>query len=49
MQAGTSYCFRVDVCSVAGDVSADEDDPELLRVGLKVWTTQGDHLTADDE
>uniref|UniRef100_A0AAX7SN21 Cyclic nucleotide-binding domain-containing protein n=1 Tax=Astatotilapia calliptera TaxID=8154 RepID=A0AAX7SN21_ASTCA len=22
---------RVDVCSVAGDVSADEDDPELLR------------------
>ncbi|XP_035768637.1 cyclic nucleotide-gated cation channel beta-1 [Neolamprologus brichardi] len=35
--------------SVAGDVSADEDDPELLRVGLKVWSTQGDHLTADDE
>ncbi|XP_076741674.1 cyclic nucleotide-gated channel beta-1 isoform X6 [Maylandia zebra] len=35
--------------SVAGDVSADEDDPELLRVGLKVWSTQGDHLSADDE
>ncbi|XP_042077508.1 cyclic nucleotide-gated cation channel beta-3 isoform X3 [Haplochromis burtoni] len=35
--------------SVAGDVSADEDDPELLRIGLKVWTTQGDHLSADDE
>uniref|UniRef100_A0A669D2Z1 Cyclic nucleotide gated channel subunit beta 1 n=1 Tax=Oreochromis niloticus TaxID=8128 RepID=A0A669D2Z1_ORENI len=35
--------------SVAGDVSADEDDPELLRVGLKAWTTQGDHLTADDD
>ncbi|XP_030574881.1 cyclic nucleotide-gated cation channel beta-1 isoform X4 [Archocentrus centrarchus] len=35
--------------SAAGDESAEEDDPELLRVGLKAWSHQGDYLTADDE
>ncbi|KAM9408334.1 cyclic nucleotide-gated channel beta-3 [Pholidichthys leucotaenia] len=35
--------------SPAGDVSANEDDPELVKVGLKTWTSQGDLLAADDE
>ncbi|XP_051800868.1 cyclic nucleotide-gated cation channel beta-3 [Acanthochromis polyacanthus] len=35
--------------SPGGDLSADEDDEELLKVGLKTWTSQGDLLTADDE
>lgn len=37
------------VFSHAGDVSADEDDEELLGVGPKTWSNQGDLLTADDE
>ncbi|XP_047436941.1 cyclic nucleotide-gated cation channel beta-3-like [Mugil cephalus] len=35
--------------SAAGDVSADEEDEELIGVGLKTWSNQGDLLTADDE
>ncbi|KAI3377442.1 hypothetical protein L3Q82_008421 [Scortum barcoo] len=33
-----------DRLSLAGDLSADEDDE-----GLKIWSSQGDLLTADDE
>ncbi|XP_035811216.2 cyclic nucleotide-gated cation channel beta-3 isoform X5 [Amphiprion ocellaris] len=35
--------------SPGGDLSADEDDEELMKVGLKTWSSQGDLLTADDE
>ncbi|XP_067349233.1 cyclic nucleotide-gated channel beta-3 [Channa argus] len=40
-------------CSVplspAGDLSADEDDDELMRTALKTWSSQGDLLAADEE
>ncbi|KAK9542157.1 hypothetical protein VZT92_000043 [Zoarces viviparus] len=35
--------------SAAGDLSADENDDELSRIGLKTWSSQRDLLTADDE
>ncbi|XP_045897655.1 cyclic nucleotide-gated cation channel beta-1-like, partial [Micropterus dolomieu] len=35
--------------SPAGDLSADEDDEELMRTGLKTLSGQGELLTADDE
>ncbi|XP_031735443.1 cyclic nucleotide-gated cation channel beta-1-like [Anarrhichthys ocellatus] len=35
--------------SAAGDLSADENDDEMSRIGLKTWSSQRDLLTADDE
>ncbi|XP_060908933.1 cyclic nucleotide-gated cation channel beta-3 [Labrus mixtus] len=35
--------------SPAGDLSADEDEDELMRLGLKTWSNQGDRLSADEE
>ncbi|KAL7406200.1 hypothetical protein ABVT39_015260 [Epinephelus coioides] len=35
--------------SPSGDLSADEDDDELSKSGLKTWSSQGDLLTADNE
>lgn len=35
--------------STRADLSAGEDDEELLKADLKTWSSQGDLLTADDE
>uniref|UniRef100_UPI0037E756D1 cyclic nucleotide-gated channel beta-1 n=1 Tax=Semicossyphus pulcher TaxID=241346 RepID=UPI0037E756D1 len=35
--------------SPAGDQSAEEDDEELMKIGLKTWSSQGDLLTADHD
>lgn len=35
--------------SAAEDLSGDEDDEELTRIGLKTWSSQGDLLSADNE
>ncbi|KAM9860603.1 cyclic nucleotide-gated channel beta-1 [Aulostomus maculatus] len=35
--------------SAAGDMYADEEDAELMKAGLKTWTSQGDLLSADNE
>ncbi|XP_055363364.1 cyclic nucleotide-gated cation channel beta-3 [Betta splendens] len=32
-----------------GDLSVDEEDDELMKTGVKTWSSQGDLLTADDE
>ncbi|XP_023809530.1 cyclic nucleotide-gated cation channel beta-3 isoform X1 [Oryzias latipes] len=35
--------------SSMADPSTDEEDEELLKVGLKAWSTQGELLAADEE
>ncbi|XP_015257930.1 PREDICTED: cyclic nucleotide-gated cation channel beta-1 [Cyprinodon variegatus] len=37
------------VPEIRADLSAGEDDEELLKADLKTWSSQGDLLTADDE
>lgn len=35
--------------SPAGDLSDEDDDEELMRTGVRTWSSQGDLLTADEE
>ncbi|CAJ1049897.1 Cyclic nucleotide-gated cation channel beta-1 [Xyrichtys novacula] len=35
--------------SPVGDLSADEEDEELMRLSRKTWSSQGDLLSADEE
>ncbi|MED6236607.1 cyclic nucleotide gated channel beta 1 [Ataeniobius toweri] len=48
-QENNTRIHRAQIVAERADLSAGEEDEELLKAGLKTWSSQGDLLAADDE